>query len=192
MNPQPVTEILIQPRGRPPYMLELDNKFIKFLLAVRSRGGIINIHVVQASAKALIDTNPDHQQLAWFNMPRSLYRRMGLSRRMGTTSHLEVFMKNVEGNILLIYWKKKQIQHSSSTHFEFQSDTLSYVSVGKKTMAARGSKSVPIKGLTDKHNITLNFVISLSGEFLQVQIICTEEKQRPAFHEELCFLPSSV
>ena len=42
MNPQPVTEILIQPRGRPPYMLELDNKLIKFLLTVRSRGGIIN------------------------------------------------------------------------------------------------------------------------------------------------------
>ena len=47
----------------------------------------------------------------------------------------------------------------------------SYVSVGKKTIAARGSMSVLIKGLTDKRNITLNFVISLSGEFLPVQII---------------------
>ena len=64
LNPQPVTEIPIQPRGRPPYMLELDNKLVKFLLAVRNRGGIINIHVVRASAKALIDTNPDQQQLA--------------------------------------------------------------------------------------------------------------------------------
>ena len=31
----------------------------------------------------------------------------------------------------------------------------SYVFVGKMTMAARNSSSVPIKGLTDKRNITL-------------------------------------
>ena len=78
MNPQPVTETPIQPRGRPPYMLEIEDKLIKFLLTIRSRGCIINIHIVRASAKALIDTNPQHQRLAWFNMPRSwvysLYR----------------------------------------------------------------------------------------------------------------------
>ena len=47
----------------------------------------------------------------------------------------------------------------------------SYVSVGKMTMAARNSSSVPIKGLTDKRNITLTFVISLNGDFLPMQII---------------------
>ena len=31
----------------------------------------------------------------------------------------------------------------------------SYVSVGKQTMATHGARSVPIKGLTDKRNITL-------------------------------------
>lgn len=38
-------------------------------------------------------------------------------------------------------------------------------------MAIRGERSVPIKGLTDKRNITLTFVVSLSGEFLPMQII---------------------
>lgn len=38
-------------------------------------------------------------------------------------------------------------------------------------MAKRGEKSVPIKGLTDKRNITLTFVVSLSGEMLPFQII---------------------
>ncbi len=46
-----------------------------------------------------------------------------------------------------------------------------HVSVGKLTMATQGSKSVPIKGLTDKRNITLTFVVSYSGEFLPMQII---------------------
>ena len=35
----------------------------------------------------------------------------------------------------------------------------SYVSVGRMTMAARNSSSVPIKGLTDKRNITVTFFI---------------------------------
>ena len=47
----------------------------------------------------------------------------------------------------------------------------SYVSVGKQTMASRGSKSVPIAGLTDKRNITLTFTVSLAGEFLPMQVI---------------------
>ena len=38
-------------------------------------------------------------------------------------------------------------------------------------MARQGSKSVAIKGLTDKRNITLTLVISLAGEFLPLQII---------------------
>ena len=36
----------------------------------------------------------------------------------------------------------------------------SYLSVGRMTMAATNSQSVPIKGLTDKRNITLTFVNS--------------------------------
>lgn len=47
----------------------------------------------------------------------------------------------------------------------------SYVSVGKQTMAARGSKSIPIAGLSDKRNITLTFVVSLASEFLPMQVI---------------------
>ena len=38
-------------------------------------------------------------------------------------------------------------------------------------MAAHGSKSVPIAGLSDKRNITLTFIVSLAGEFLPMQII---------------------
>ena len=47
----------------------------------------------------------------------------------------------------------------------------SYVSVGRMTMAARNASSVPIKGLTDKRNIDLTFVVTLSGEFLPMQVI---------------------
>ena len=82
------TALPVQSRGKPPYMLELDTKLIRFLRAVRSKGGVINIHVVRATAEALIKSNPSlvHQFIS-LEMSRSwvqsIYRRMGLSRRLG-------------------------------------------------------------------------------------------------------------
>ena len=80
-NPLPVTVLPTQPRGRPPLLLELDAKLINYLQAVRKKGGVINIHVLRATAEALIKCNPAFsQQLRRFDMPRSwvqsLYRRM--------------------------------------------------------------------------------------------------------------------
>ena len=45
-------------------------------------------------------------------------------------------------------------------------------------MASKNSSSVPIKGLTVKRNITLTFVISLSGEFSPMQFIYQEKTSR--------------
>ena len=95
LQPKPVTEIQVQPRGRPPLLLELDGKLITFLKAVQLRGGVINSHVVRAVARALIEANADTQhQLCKFDMPCSLvysiYRRMGFTRRRGTTSQPHV------------------------------------------------------------------------------------------------------
>lgn len=45
-----------------------------------------------------------------------------------------------------------------------------YISVGRITMASQDCSAVLIKGLTNKRNITLTFVISLSGSVLPMQI----------------------
>ena len=47
-HPQPVTAITARPRGRPPILLELDGKLLQYLKALRSKGGVVNIHVVRA------------------------------------------------------------------------------------------------------------------------------------------------
>ena len=93
-NPLPVTLLSTQPRGRPPVLLELDTKLIQFLQAVRSKGGVINIQVRSTSKVRSTSNcrgNPTFaQQLSRFEMPhswvQSLYRRMKLTRRAGTTS----------------------------------------------------------------------------------------------------------
>ena len=179
-HPQPVTVVPSQPRGRPPILLELDEKLLKFLRAVRSKGGVINIHVVRATAKALIENNlPMSQQLLKFDMPRSwvqsVYRRLGYAKRMGTTTRPPVprglydkCRKDFLGAI-----NKTIKEHNIPPQLVLNADQTpsSYVSVGRSTMAQSGSSSVPVKGLTDKRNITLTFVVSLSGEFLPMQII---------------------
>ena len=48
-DPQPVVEIAAKPKGCPPILLDLDEKMLKFLKAIRSKGGVVNIHVVRAA-----------------------------------------------------------------------------------------------------------------------------------------------
>ena len=68
-----VTALPTMPRGRPPLLMELDKKLLRFLNAMRARGGVINSHVVRATADALIRSNhsPGLQHLQNFSMPRS-------------------------------------------------------------------------------------------------------------------------
>ena len=119
------------------------------------------------------------QQLVKCDMPRSwvqsIYRRMGYKRRMGTTTCPPVpqgmynecrreYLRDVHDKVKKFNIPPQLVLNADPT-------PSSYISVGKSTMAARREKSVPIKGLTDKRNITLTFVVSLSGEFLPMQII---------------------
>ena len=85
-----VTAIPSKVRGRPPVLMELDEKLIWFIKGIRGRGGVINIHGVRAVTQALIASNPSMVYLSNFDMPRSwvhsIYKRMGLKIRAGTTS----------------------------------------------------------------------------------------------------------
>ena len=89
-NLEPVVAVQCKPKGRPPILQDLDGKLIKFLNALRVKGGVVNIHVVRAVTKALIESNSSFSTLQTFSMPRSwvqsLYRRMGCSIRAGTTA----------------------------------------------------------------------------------------------------------
>ena len=48
---------------------------------------------------------------------------------------------------------------------------LPYVSPGKYTFDLKGSKTVPIKGVDDKRQITVTFTVTASGSFLPVQLM---------------------
>ena len=156
----------------------------------------MNIHVVRATATALIKSNPSSSQhLHDFSMPRSwvqsLYRRMGLTMRAGTTSRPPVlqglydqcrveYLGDIDNKIKKYKIPPELILNSDQT-------PSSYVSVGKSTMATKGDKSVPVKGITDKRAVTLNFVVTLSNHFLPMQVIY-RGKTKASQPRDFCFL----
>ena len=179
-DPQPVVEITAKPKGRPPVLLDLDEKLIKFLKPVTAKGGVVNIHVVRAATDALIASNPSSStHLQNFSNPcswvQSLYRRMGYTRRESTTSRPPVpqglydenrrdYLQDIDSKIKKYGIPPELVLNSDQT-------PSSYVSVGKSTMAPKGSTAIPIKGVTDKRAITLNFVVTLANDFLPMQVI---------------------
>ena len=100
---------------------------------------------------------------------------MGLTRRVDTTSRPPVpqgiYDKCRRDFLSDIQDKVKSHSIPADLVLNANQTPSSYISVGKLTMAARGAKSVPIKGLTDKRNITLTSTCTLSGAFLPLQII---------------------
>lgn len=66
----------------------------KFILALRSIGGLVSTTIAISTAKALIARNPhlglNHIDLDSSSWARSLLRRMGFRRRMKTTGKVEI------------------------------------------------------------------------------------------------------
>ncbi|KAL9954832.1 hypothetical protein ACROYT_G042413 [Oculina patagonica] len=162
------------------FLFELDCKLISFVKNLRARGEVVNGSVISAAAKGLIRSNPSlHQRYNSFEPTRgwiqSIYRRCNFSRRAGTTTRPPVPRGMYEECKLsfLTDIDKCINKHNIPPELVLNADQTpsSYVSVGRMTMAEKNSKSVPIKGLTDKRSITLTFVISLAGEFLPMQVI---------------------
>jgi len=89
----PKQELAHMPRGRPLLLGSLDQMVQRFLLALRSRGGVVSRTIAIAVARALITRNPQYNlghvkvDSYW---AQSLFRRMGFKRRMRTTGKVEI------------------------------------------------------------------------------------------------------
>ena len=87
-------ELSLEPRGRPLMLGSLDEMVQRYLRAYRSRGGPVNSLIAVSVAKVLIARNPqlnlDHIDLDSSSWAKSLFKRMGFSRRMKTTGNVEI------------------------------------------------------------------------------------------------------
>ena len=100
---------------------------------------------------------------------------MNWTKRTGTTGKIEpseqflleeklTFQKKISGVVFAHNIPKELIINLDQT-------PLSNVSPGKYIFDVKGVKTVQIKGIDDKRQITATFAISMSGEFLQIQVI---------------------
>lgn len=166
-------------RGRPLLLgEELDTKIQSYLKAVRLRGGQITFAIALATAEALMKNSPtselaiDLKNSYW---PQSLFRRMGFKKRTATTGKVSV-PANVLKEMELTYLhnivqkiERYKIPHSMVINLD-QTPTK-FVPGSKRTLAKVGSTSVPVAGANDKRMITATFAVSLSGNFLPMQLI---------------------
>ena len=100
---------------------------------------------------------------------------MKFVRRFTTTgkvSVLEALRKELEkGYLRSIVRKIEENDIPLSLVLNLDQTPSKYIPVSNKTMAAKGSKNVPTKGLTDKRMITATCTITLDEHFLAMQLI---------------------
>ena len=160
----PRTELAVLPRGRPLLLGSLDQMVQRFLLALRSRGGVVSSTIAIATAKALIARNPqqnlDHIELnsSW---AQSLFRRMGFKRRMGTTGKVEIPEgARKEAELLYLHDIVSVIEKRSIPRnlvMNLDQTPLKYIPAMQHTMAKKNSTSVLIIGSSDKKKYNWHF-----------------------------------
>ena len=100
---------------------------------------------------------------------------MGYVRRLATTGKVEILEKlKVEIETVWLYGIVQKInEHKilSSMIINLDRTPSKFVPGCNKTLAKKGCKLVPIAGSTDKQMITATFSITLTGEFLPIQLI---------------------
>ena len=113
----------------------------------------------------------DHIDLKQTCWAQSLFRRMGLELQE-KFSFLTLSKKSSKNPICIA--SSKKIGDNGippSLVLNLDQTRSKYIPVLNKTMAPKGSITVPIKGSAEKRMITATFTITLDGHFLPVQLI---------------------
>ena len=117
----------------------------------------------------------DHIDLKQSCLAQSLFRGIGFVRRLGTTGKVPIsdsLKKELEKSYLHGIVKKIEDNDiSQSLVLNLDQTPSKYIPVLNKTTVPKGSKTVPIKGSTEKRMITATFTITLDGHFLPMQLI---------------------
>ena len=165
-------------RGRPLILGELDAMVQTYIKAASNRGAVVTRSMAEATAKALMVRYPgkvgkiDLENSQW---AKSLFVRMGYTRRKATTAKLEwPAGLRKEAELLFYHEIVEHVETNDipdSLILNFDQTPYKYVPVASTTLAKRNSKQVSIKGSDDRRAITGTFTITLDGKFLGMQLI---------------------
>ena len=140
-----------------------------YLTVLNFRGFLFGIFTIFKKIRGLRGFEP---KPTWV---KTIYRRCNFTRRAGTTTRPQYLAGCLKSASSLFRTDVSraiaQLKIPPELALNTNQTPSSYVLVERMTMASKNSSSVPNRGLTDKRNITLTFVISFSGEFSPMQII---------------------
>ena len=187
-NDQPI--VPIQRKGRPNLMDDEMLKKIKdTIVGSRLAGTAISREMVITIVTGVIKAN-DPNILREFGgsleltkgWAHSILKSMDWAKRKGTTGKVEPCSKFLEEEKFTF---QRAIAKAISDHdmsielvLNLDQTPLFYVSPGKYTFDLKGSKTVPIKGVNDKRQITATFTVTASGSFLPIQLIYSDKTKR--------------
>ena len=159
-------------------MDSLDQTVQRFLLALRSRGGVNSRTIAIVTARTLIARNLQYNLChvkIYFSWAQCLFRRIVFKRGTRTTGRVEIPERARKEAKLLYFHDIVSIveEHSIPSHVVMNLDqtSLKYVSGMNHTMAKMNSSSVTIIGSSNKRSITGTFIVTLDGQFLPMQLI---------------------
>ena len=104
---------------------------------------------------------------------RVVLEKLTWSKRKGTTGKVDPFSQFLAKEKFSFQRNISASEHDipSSLIINIDQTPQSYVNTGKYKFSFKGAKSIPVKGVDDKHQIQATFAVSCTGGFLPIQLI---------------------
>ena len=174
--------------GRPLLLGKFDLMVQNYIKGMSNRGAVINWSAANVAAKVLIKNHPgvigvtNVDSSSW--VP-NLFRRMRFSRRRKTSTKVDIptaARKDIKYLFLYeIISRVEQYVILDLLIIKFDQTPLKLVQCGNSTRAKKNNSNVTIVGALGKRPITATFTITLSGEFLMMQLVPTQSLQSYQF-----------
>lgn len=175
--------VTVAKRGRRTLLpSEIDVKVLSMVRNMRNAGAVTNFHTLIGMATGIVIAN-DRTLLKEYGGSiefsvgwcQSIFKRLNFVRRKATTAKPKIapglidevgfsFFKEITDLVRWFNITKELIINIDQT-------PLPYVLVSSYTMEKKGKDCVPVAGTTDYRQITGTFSVTLSGEFLPIQLI---------------------
>ena len=178
-----ISQLPQKKRGRKTLLPEeIDAKVMDMAQSMRLTGAVVNYNVLIAIAKGLLFAN-DRTLLAEYGGSiklgwkwcTSVFKRMKWVNRKCTTSKPAIAPGLIREVGFSFYKEIAEAVQADNIPPELiiniDQTPLPFVLISKYTMNKKGESSVPIQGTGDYRQITGTFSITLSGNFLPIQLI---------------------
>jgi len=183
-----ITEIVKKKTGRPTLLPEnLMKKVIETVASLRLKGAPVSAAVIRAVARGVIMANDRSLLLEnggyidlstdWSRQVLYRFEKLGqkMTSRMATTAKIPIAPALLNETKLDFQRKIKELQawHEIPEDLivNFDQTPLPYICTGKRTYHKQGSSNVPLVGKGKKKQITGTFAVTMTGQFLPMQLI---------------------